>query len=81
MPLFKGGPEVYQLSVVLVDLGFEFAELFKLGSVSPHGGEHRGPLPRGPCGQGSLKRSANALSYGGGVRWGNLLIPYVKTFT
>jgi hypothetical protein len=79
--LFKGGLEVYQLSAVLIDLGFEFTELFKLGLVSPHEGGHRGPLPRGPCEQGSLKQSANALSYGGGIHWGNLLIPYVKTLT
>jgi hypothetical protein len=44
-PLFKGGPEVYQLSAILVDLGFEFAEFFKLGLVSPHGSGHRVSLP------------------------------------
>jgi hypothetical protein len=79
-PLFKGGPKVYQLSAILVDLGFEFAELFKLSLVSPHGGGHRGSLPQGSCGQGSLEQSASALSYGGGVRWVSLLTPHVKTF-
>jgi hypothetical protein len=45
MPLFKGSSEVYQLSAVPVDLGFEFTKLFKLGLASPHGGRHCGMLP------------------------------------
>jgi hypothetical protein len=49
-PLFKGSSEVYQLSAVPIDLGFEFMELFKLGLASPHGGGHCGTLSRGPCG-------------------------------
>jgi hypothetical protein len=79
--LFKGGSEVHQLLAVLVNLGLELMELFKLGSVRPHGGGHRGPLLWGPYGQSLLKQSANALSYGGGIPRGNLLNLYVKAFT
>jgi hypothetical protein len=61
MPLLEGGPEVHQLLVVLIDLGLELMELLELGPLRPHRGGHCGPLSWGPCGQCSLKRSANTL--------------------
>jgi hypothetical protein len=80
-PLLKGGPEGHQLLAVLVNLGLKLTELFKLGPLRPHGGEHCGPLSLGPRGQSSLKWSVDALSYGGGVPMGNLVNLYVKAFT
>jgi hypothetical protein len=79
--LLEGGPEVHQLLAVLIDLGLELVELLKLGPPRPLGGRHCGPLSWGPCGQHLLKRSANALPYGGGIPQGYLLDLHVEAFT
>jgi hypothetical protein len=72
---------VHQLLVILVDLGLELTELLELGPSRPHGGRHRGLLSCGSRGECLLKRSVNALPYGGGVPWGNLLYLQMKAFT
>jgi hypothetical protein len=79
--LLEGGPEVHQLLAVLINLGLELMELLELGSPRPLGGRHHVPLSWGPHGQHLLKRSVNALPYGGGVPRGYLLDLHVEAFT
>jgi hypothetical protein len=47
--LIEGGPKVYLLLAVLIDLSLEFTELLELGPPRPLGGRHRGPRG-GPVG-------------------------------
>jgi hypothetical protein len=79
--LLKGGSEVHQLLVILINLGLELAELLELGPPRPLGGRHHGPLSWGPRGQHLLKWSVNALPYGGGIPRGYLLDLHVEAFT